>query len=96
MLPRLVVDSAISQFDNFEDVVLIDDDSSTISACWAASTHPIIKQSNVNLASAGVKKQLYGIEKSHQELTKDRTVYLNRRFMYPVAQNKDKVKRWQM
>jgi hypothetical protein len=53
---RLVVDSAIFQSENAEVRKLIgDDDSSTIMACWAANTHPIIKQSDVDHASGGVK-----------------------------------------
>jgi hypothetical protein len=74
---RLVVDSAIFESENVEVGMLIGDDgSSTIAACQAASFHPIIKQSNVNHASGGIKKQLYGSEKSHQELTKYCTVFL--------------------
>ncbi|KAK0178582.1 hypothetical protein PV327_007460 [Microctonus hyperodae] len=47
-----------------------------------------IKESDVNHTSGGAKKPLYLIQKSHQELTKDRITYLYRCFMYAVAQNR--------
>lgn len=86
---KIVVESDVLRINNVEVGVLIgDDDSSTISACRSASKHPIIKQSDVNHTSGGVKKKLYSIQKSHQELTKDRIAYLHRCFMYAVAQNR--------
>jgi hypothetical protein len=49
---RLVVDCAPFQSENVEVAMLRGDgDSSTIAACHAASTHPIIKHSDVNHAS---------------------------------------------
>jgi hypothetical protein len=60
---KLVVDSAIFQSDNAEVGVSIDDDSSTAAACQAASTHPIIKQSDVNHDSGGVKKNYTVLKK---------------------------------
>lgn len=48
--------SAIFQSENVEvGVVIGDDDSSILAACRAASTRPIIKQSDVTHASGGVK-----------------------------------------
>lgn len=85
---KLVVDSEILRGENLEVGILVgDDDSSTIAACRAAANHPIIKQSDVNHTSGGVKK-IYNIQKSHKELTKDRIVYLHRCFTYALAQNK--------
>jgi hypothetical protein len=52
ILPKLVVDNAIFQSENSETGV---DDSCTTAACQAASTHPIIRQSDVSQASGGVK-----------------------------------------
>lgn len=83
------VESDVLPINNVEVGVLAgDDDSSTISVCRSASKHPIIKQSDVKHISEGVKKQLYSIQKSHLELTKDHITYLHRRFMYAVAQNR--------
>lgn len=57
---KIIVDSEILREQNIEVGILIgDDDSSTISTCRNASNHPIIKQSDVNHTSAGVKKALY-------------------------------------
>lgn len=86
---KLVVDSDILKAQNIEVGVLVgDDDSSTIAACRAAANHPIIKQSDVNHTSGGVKKKLYNIQKNHKELTKDHITYLHRCFSYALSQNK--------
>jgi hypothetical protein len=51
------VESAIFQSENVETGVLTgDDDSSTNAAYRGASIHPIIKESDVNHTSGGVKK----------------------------------------
>ncbi|XP_018314208.1 uncharacterized protein [Mycetomoellerius zeteki] len=85
----IVTSSTILQSKNLEIGVLIgDDDSSTIAACRAASSHTIVKHSDINHASGGVKKELYKIEKRHKELTKDGILYLHRCFTYALAQNK--------
>jgi hypothetical protein len=61
---RLVVDNAIFQSDNAEVGVLTeDDDSSTAAACRAASTHPIIKQSDVNHASGELRNNYTVLKK---------------------------------
>ncbi|XP_048514968.1 uncharacterized protein LOC125501888 [Athalia rosae] len=81
---KIVVESDVLRINKVEVGVLIgDDDSSTIDI-----KHPIIKQSDVNHTSGGVKKQLYSIQRNHGELTKDRINYLHRCFMYAVAQNR--------
>lgn len=86
---KIVVESEILRNANIEVGILVgDDDSSTIAACRAASSHPIIKQSDVNHTSGGVKKKIYNIQKNHKELTKDRIVYFHRCFTYALAQNK--------
>lgn len=86
---KVIVESEILREQNIEVGVLIgDDDSSTIAACRAASNHPIIKQSDINHASGGVKKNLYKIQKTHGELRKDTITYLHRCFTYAVTQNK--------
>lgn len=86
---KIVVESEILRNENIQIGVLVgDDDSSTIAACRAASSHSIIKQSDVNHTSGGVKKKIYNIQKNHKELTKDRIVYLHRCFTYALAQNK--------
>jgi hypothetical protein len=70
---RLDVASAIFRSENSEPGVLTGDDgSSTTAACRAAGTHPTI-----NLASGGVNKQFWSIEKSHKELIEDCIVYLH-------------------
>ncbi|XP_024891144.1 uncharacterized protein LOC112466982 [Temnothorax curvispinosus] len=85
---KLVVESEILKSQNVEVGVLIgDDDSSTIAACRSASNHPILKQSDKNHASKGVKKQLYGIQKKHKKLTKEGITYLHKCFTYAIAQN---------
>nr|XP_012218851.1 PREDICTED: uncharacterized protein LOC105670095 [Linepithema humile] len=86
---KIVVESEILRNENVEIGVLVgDDDSSTIAACRAAANHPIIKQSDVNHTSGGVKKKMYNIQKNHKELTKDCIIYLHRCFTYALAQNK--------
>lgn len=86
---NLVTNSSILKSKNLEVGILIgDDDSSTITACRNSSSHHIVKHSDKNHTSTGVKKQLYKMEKNYQELNKDRISYLHRCFTYAVAQNK--------
>ncbi|XP_032688645.1 uncharacterized protein LOC116852417 [Odontomachus brunneus] len=95
VVKKLVVDSSILKSQNVEVGVLIGD-SSTITACRAASDHPIIKQSDTNHTAGGMKKRLYGIQKNHKELTKNCITYLHRCFTYVMAQRdvEDQLARW--
>ncbi|XP_071578827.1 uncharacterized protein [Temnothorax nylanderi] len=88
---NLVNNSTILKSQNVEVGVLIgDDDSSTIAACRATSSHPIVKFSDTNHAAGGVTKKLYKIanKRKHKELTKDGIVYLHRCFTYAMTTNK--------
>ncbi|XP_011171636.3 uncharacterized protein LOC105204279 [Solenopsis invicta] len=86
---KLIVNSSILRAQNVEVGVLIgDDDSTTNAVCQAASKHSIVKQSDMNHTSNGVKKRLYTIQKNHKELTKNCITYLHRCFTYAMCQNK--------
>lgn len=86
---KLVNNSDILKSKKVEVGFLVgDDDSSAIAACRSGADHPIGKLSDVNHTSSGVKKQLYSIQKSHKELTRDGILYLHRCFTYAMAQNK--------
>ena len=86
---KLVNENPILKEKNVRVGILIgDDDSSSIAACRAGATHSIGKLSDMNHTSKGVKKELYNIEKSHKELTKDGITYLHRCFTYNMAQNR--------
>lgn len=88
---NLVSKSSILQSHNLQVGVLIgDDDSSTIAACRAAVDHEIVKQSDMNHASKGVKKTLYAIQKSHAEINGETIMYLHRCFTYALSQNRGK------
>ncbi|XP_015120753.1 uncharacterized protein LOC107043683 [Diachasma alloeum] len=85
---KLVVESEILKAQNTEVGILVgDDDSSTIAACRNASDHPILKRSDKNHASGGLRKQLYEMQKKIKELTKERITYLHRCFTFAVSQN---------
>lgn len=78
---EIITSCTILQSKNLEVEVLIDDDnSSTIADCRAANSHTIVKHSDINHASSNVKKELYKFEKSHRELTKDNTLYFHQCF----------------
>lgn len=49
---------------------------------------PLVKQSDINHNSAGVKKQLHAIERNFKELSKDKISYLHRCFICAVTQNR--------
>lgn len=86
---NLIVYSSVLRTANAEVGVLIgDDDSTTNAVCQAASKHPIIKQSDMNHTSDGLKKKLYGIQRNHKELSKNCITYLHRCFTYAMCQNK--------
>lgn len=86
---RLIIESEVLKAQNLEVGVFIgDDDNSSIAQCRAASSYPIIKESDTNHAAKGVKKQLYDIKKNYKDLTKDAILSLHRCFTYAVNQNK--------
>ncbi|XP_034230904.1 uncharacterized protein LOC117639401 [Thrips palmi] len=86
---KLVTKSSILKSQNLQVGILIgDDDSSSIASCRAASSHEIVKQSDMNHTSKGVKNTLYGIEKSFDEINGDAILYLHRCFTYALSQNR--------
>ncbi|XP_043285641.1 uncharacterized protein [Venturia canescens] len=72
-------------------VLIGDNDSSSICAVRKKSSHEVIKHSDFNHTSKGVKNMLYKIGKDKDpdgELSPDAIKYLHRCFTYAVAQNK--------
>ena len=68
-----------------------DNDSSSISAVRHKSKHSIVKHSDRNHTSKGVKNMLYKIEKDQDidnEMNSESITYLYRCFNYAMAQNK--------
>jgi DNA polymerase III epsilon subunit-like protein len=86
---KLVTESEILKEKKLEVGIFVgDDDSSAIAACREASDHQIVKQSDANHTSKGVKSLLYDISKKHAEMNTETILYLHRCFTYAVAQNK--------
>ncbi|KAE8752649.1 hypothetical protein FOCC_FOCC000771 [Frankliniella occidentalis] len=86
---KLVIDSNILKSQNLEVGVLVtDEDCSSVAACRAAASHEIVKQSDKNHASKGVKKVLYGMEKKHGEINAEAIKWLHTCFTYALSQNK--------
>ena len=71
-----------------------DNDSSSICAIKKAADHDIIKQSDKNHTSKGVKSLLYKIDKSKdpdKEMTSETIKYLHKCFTYAMAQHQGNV-----
>ncbi|XP_026666567.1 uncharacterized protein LOC113463857 [Ceratina calcarata] len=81
-----VNNSSILKSNNLQVGIFVgDDDSSSISACRAGSSHPIGKLSDTNHTSNGIKRQLYDIEKTHNELTKNDNVFTSMLYICHVS-----------
>ena len=94
---ELVSQSSILKQKNIEIGVFIgDNDSSSISAIKKVANHNIIKQSDKNHTSKGVKTLLYKIDKSKdpdKEMTLEAIKYLHKCFTYAMAQHRGNVKK---
>lgn len=92
---QLVTESSILKSQNVEVGVFVgDNDSSSICSIKKACNHTILKQSDKNHTSKGVKSLLYKIDKNKdpdKELTTESIKYLHKCFTYAMAQNKGDV-----
>lgn len=68
-------------------MVISDNDSCAILALRNALPYEIIKHSDKNHTSKGVKSALYGIVKNYKELNSEAITYLTKCFGYCVSQN---------
>ena len=92
---ELVSRSSVLRQTNLEVGVFIgDNDSSSICAIKKVVSHNIIKQSDKNHTSKGVKSLLYKFDKSKdpdKELTSESIKYIHKCFTYAMAQNRGNV-----
>lgn len=91
---KLVNESSVLKSVNLEvGIVVGDNDSTSIAAIKKNSSHEIVKFSDINHTSKGVKTMLYKLSADRskdpgKELTSDSIKYLHRCFTYALHQHK--------
>lgn len=94
---KLVNDSSVLKSANLEvGIVVGDNDSTSIASIKKNSTHEVVKFSDINHTSKGVKSMLYKLSTDRskdpdKELTTDAIKYLHRCFTYALHQHKGNV-----